>query len=93
MRGVLNESGDGGVFTVTWLTKKLRVGIASISPPHGIVKGVDYGVTVGVSLKNSGIEWFDLVLVACACALGLVIHRVLIPRIRYSFRNRVCRNH
>ena len=28
------------------------------------VKGVDYGITVGVNLKNSGDVWFDLVVVA-----------------------------
>ena len=27
------------------------------------VKGVDYGITVGLTLKNTGIAWFDLVLV------------------------------
>ena len=27
------------------------------------MKGVDYGTSVGVYLKNSGVVWFDLVVV------------------------------
>ena len=27
------------------------------------MKGVGYGITVGLELRNSGVAWFDLVLV------------------------------
>ena len=37
------------------------------------MKGVDYGITVGIVLKNSGAEWPDLVLVAYLHTLGFNI--------------------
>ena len=44
------------------------------------MKGVDYGITVGLELKNSGVAWFDLVLVTCLCTMVVVI---LLVDIRY----------
>ena len=42
------------------------------------VKGVDYGITVGLELKNSGVAWFDLVLVACLYTMVFAILLVII---------------
>ena len=40
------------------------------------MKGLDYGITAGLSLKNSGVVWLDLVLVeylgTLVCTIQLV---------------------
>ena len=42
------------------------------------MKGVDYGTIVGVYLKNSGVVWFDLVVVT---HLGTLIYAMLLVSI------------
>ena len=51
----------------------LRAVRAEIAQSFKDLRGVDYGVTVGVYMEGCDVEWFDVVLVTFVCVSKCII--------------------
>ena len=54
----------------------LRAVRAEIAQAFKDLRGVDYGVTVGIYMEGIDVEWFDVVLVTFVCvSKSIILHK------------------